>query len=224
MLRLTGITRSFGATKAVADVSLSVAAGEIVGLVGQNGAGKTTLMRILAGEIRPDRGSMAIDGAPVTFRSPRDADARGIELVHQELLLVDDFTIAENIALTWRDRFRFASRRAMERRAAEAIACTGLTIGDVTRRAAELSIGERARLELAKALAKKPRFLILDEPTSVLTPNETAELFDVVRRVAAEGTAVIFISHKLPEVLSISDRIVVMREGRIVAEARAAGT
>jgi len=207
VIHLAHISKRFGATHAVDDVSLEVRRGEIVALVGENGAGKTTLMRIAAGEIDADAGSVNRQG-----RS---------ELVHQHFLLVDALTIAENLALTHRG-FRFTTRRRIEREAEAVIASTGIELRDVSRLVGDLSVGERSKLELIKAIARKPSTLILDEPTSVLTPNETEELFRVMRRIAAEGTAVVFISHKLPEVLAVAERVVVMRAGRVVAERVAA--
>jgi general nucleoside transport system ATP-binding protein len=173
---------------AVDDVSLDIAPGEIVAIVGENGAGKTTLMRIAVGEIEPDRGRVE--------RHER------IELVHQHFMLVEAFTIAENLAL-W--------------------GASSASFPNPSRRVSELAIGEKAQLELTKAIARAPRVLILDEPTSVLTPLETDALFRTIRDIAAQGTAVVFISHKLPEVLAIAQRVVVMRRGKIVAETSAHG-
>jgi simple sugar transport system ATP-binding protein len=192
-MRLSNITKSFGANVAVDDVTLDFAPGEIVGLVGENGAGKTTLMSIAAGELAADAGT--ID----------DPQTTGV--VHQHFLLVNEFTIAENLALSiW------------GRDAEEVIRESGIELRDVNRRVADLSVGEKAKLELIKAIAKHPRFLILDEPTSVLAPTEARELFDVMRQLAAAGTTVVFISHKIPEVLEVATRIVVMRRGRIVVD------
>ena len=182
-LLLTNITKSFGRTVAVDDVSLSIAAGEIVGLIGENGAGKTTLMRILAGELAADRGSIDVDGT--------------IGFVHQHFMLVNEFTVAENLALV------------------------DVEMPGDDRLVRELSVGEKAKVELTKAVAKRPSVLILDEPTSVLTPTEAEELFAVARSLAAEGKIVILISHKIREVLSVATRTVVMRRGRIVADGRA---
>ncbi|HEX8618215.1 MAG TPA: ATP-binding cassette domain-containing protein, partial [Thermoanaerobaculia bacterium] len=207
-LTLSRIVKTFGATRAVDDVSLEVKRGEILALVGENGAGKTTLMRIAAGELKPDAGSLSTEGT--------------VELVHQHFMLVNELTIAENLALT--RRFRFATRRSLEREAAETIAASGIALGDVSQRVGDLSVGEKAKLELIKAIARKPSNLILDEPTAVLTPHESEELFRVMRRAAANGAAVVFISHKLAEVLAVADRIVVMRGGRVVAEQRASET
>jgi simple sugar transport system ATP-binding protein len=196
-LRVASVTKRFGATVAVEDVSLEFATSEIAALVGENGAGKTTLMSITAGELRPDAGSVETEGE--------------VGMVHQHFMLVSDFTIAENLALTM-------GRLLGAREAEEVVAATGIELRGVTRRVRELSVGEKSKLELIKAIARRPRVLILDEPTSVLTPSEARELFGVMRRLAAEGTAVVFISHKIPEVLEVAKRVVVMRRGRVVAE------
>ena len=204
MLTLRGITKRFGDNLAVDNVTLELRGGEILALVGENGAGKTTLMRIAAGELTPDAGTFERAGE--------------VGFVHQHFLLVSDFTIAENLAL--QRSWSFASLRTLEGEAEAIIAATGIELHGPSRRVEELSVGEKSKLELIKAIAEKPRVLILDEPTSVLTPTESAELFAVMRRVASEGTAVVFISHKLPEVLEIADRIVVMRRGRVVLETK----
>jgi len=192
MLQLNHVRKHFGELAAVDAVSLEIHEGEIVGLVGENGAGKTTLMRIAAGELASDAGTLRVDG-PIGF-------------VHQHFMLVNEFTVAENLELVIRGD------------AESIIRDSGIAMTGVSRRISELSIGEKSKVELIKALANHPRVLILDEPTSVLTPPETEELFDVVRRLAAGGAAVIFISHKIPEVLAVATRTVVMRAGRIVAE------
>ncbi|HEX6084388.1 MAG TPA: ATP-binding cassette domain-containing protein [Thermoanaerobaculia bacterium] len=206
-MRLTRITKSFGATRAVDDVSLAIVPGEVLALVGENGAGKTTLMRIAAGELSPDSGTVEERGA--------------VGFVHQHFLLVPELTIAENLAVTHRG-FRFASHRTLVREAVATIASTGIALGDVNRRVDDLAVGEKSKLELIKAIARKPSTLILDEPTSVLTPHESEELFRVMRTLAAQGTAIVFISHKLPEVLAVAQRVVVMRAGNVVMDTRAA--
>lgn len=206
-MKLTNISRSFGDTLAVADVSLEIARGEIVALVGENGAGKTTLMRIASGELAADSGTVEREG--------------NVALVHQHFVLVPELTIAENLALGAKRGFRFVTRRALERAAREIIDATHLPLPDVGRLVGSLSVGEKSRLELIKAIARKPDTLILDEPTSVLTPAESAELFEVMRRLATAGTSIVFISHKLPEVLAVAHRIVVMRNGRTVAALQA---
>lgn len=201
-MKLTGIRKRFGRFTAVDDVSLSIEPGEIVGLIGENGAGKTTLMRIAAGELIADHGSIERNGI--------------VELVHQHFLLVDEFTIAENLALSAHDTPFLLREREVTESAERAIAATGIELRDVRRPVSTLSAGERSKLELIKAIARRPAMLILDEPTSVLTPGESEELFAVVRRLAAAGTSIVFISHKLPEVLAVAQRVVVMRAGRIV--------
>ncbi len=203
MLRIEHVTKSFGATRAVDDVSLHLAPGEIVGLLGENGAGKTTLMRIAAGEIAPDSGTVAT--------------AARVGVVHQHFALVPHFTIAENLALAGDRTLRFATRREMEREAEQTIRDSGIALPDVARRAEDLSVGERAKLELIKAVAAHPELLIHDEPTSVLTPLESEELFALVRRLSA---TVVFITHKIPEVLQVAERFVVMRQGRVVLDTR----
>jgi simple sugar transport system ATP-binding protein len=205
-MRLSHITKRFGATVAVDDVSLSFEPGEIIGLVGENGAGKTTLMAIAAGELAPSSG---------TIDDPLDAG-----VVHQHFLLVNEFTIAENLALATLAP-RFMTRASLQNNAENVIQESGIALRDVGRRVADLSVGEKAKLELVKAIARHPKLLILDEPTSVLAPPEARELFDVMRRLAGDGTTVVFISHKIPEVLEVATRIVVMRRGRIVADGSA---
>jgi len=203
VLRLAHIVKTFGATRAVDDVSLDVREGEILAVVGENGAGKTTLMRIGAGELAPDSGSIDQTGR--------------VELVHQHFLLVNELTIAENLALTT-SRFRFATRRTLEREAAATIAATGIELPDVARRVGDLSVGEKAKLELIKAISRNPSTLILDEPTAVLTPYESEELFRVMRALAGQGKAIVFITHKLPEVFAVATRIALLRSGQMVFE------
>lgn len=195
MLLIKHVTKSFGANRAVNGVSLTIGGGEIVGLVGENGAGKTTLMRIVAGELNADAGEIEFEGR--------------IGFVHQHFMLVNDFTIAENLALATRTSPRDAER---------IIASTGIALADVNRRAGDLAVGEKSKLELIKAIARDPELLILDEPTSVLTPFESEELFQVMRMLAAKGTAIVFITHKIREVTAVASRVVVMRRGEVVAD------
>jgi simple sugar transport system ATP-binding protein len=195
VLRISHASRSFGANRAVDDVSLTIHGGEIVGLVGENGAGKTTLMRIVAGELTADTGTIEFEGR--------------VGFVHQHFMLVNDFTIAENLAL---------ATRTAARDAEGLIASTGIALENVERRAGDLAVGEKAKLELIKAIAREPSLLILDEPTSVLTPYESEELFEVMQTLAARGTAIVFITHKIREVTAVATRVVVMRRGAVVAD------
>jgi general nucleoside transport system ATP-binding protein len=217
-LELRSITKRFGATVANRDVTLSVRAGEVIGLLGENGAGKTTLMNVLYGLYAADAGEILVNGRPVRLASPRDAIRAGIGMVHQHFMLVQKHTVAENVALAdERAPFLFPAARVAAK-LAEFSRRYGLSV-DPSRRVWQLSAGEQQKVEIVKALLQGADVLILDEPTSVLTPAEAAELFSVVRRMVAEGHTVIFISHKLEEVLAICTRIVVLRRGAVMGEA-----
>jgi len=212
---MRGIVKRFPGVVAVDHVDLDVYGGEVLALLGENGAGKTTLMNILYGLYRPDEGEIYIEGKKVTLRSPRDAIMHGIGMVHQHFTLVDDLTIVENVILGLKEYgiildFKKASRRIME--IAEQV---GFKINP-QQKIWQLSAGEKQRVEILKALFRNIKVLILDEPTSVLTPQETKELFKIIRYLTSRGLAVIFISHKLQEVMEIADRIVVLRRGKVV--------
>jgi simple sugar transport system ATP-binding protein len=204
-------------THACADVSLTVRAGEVVALLGENGAGKTTLMRIASGVTRPDGGSIVKDGERVVLGSPRDAIRRGIGMVHQHFMLIPRLSVAENVVLGFEEGGAVLDRRAMARRVEAFAAEVGLAVaGD--RRVEDLAVGEQQRVEIVRALYRGVEVLILDEPTAVLTPAETEGLFRVVREMAAGGKSVVFISHKLHEVSEVADRVLILRNGRLVAE------
>ncbi|MBI3998625.1 MAG: ABC transporter ATP-binding protein [Armatimonadetes bacterium] len=216
MLSLRGITKTFPGVLANDHVTLEVRSGEVHALLGENGAGKTTLMSILYGIHQPDAGEIRLRGRRVHIRSPRDAIGLGIGMVPQHFLLIRRHTVAENIALGLPgERFVRPARR-IEPRVRELGARYGLAVDP---RAAiwQLSPSEQQRVEILKALIRGAQALILDEPTSVLTPQEVRGLFDVLRRMKQEGHAVIFISHKLDEVTEIADRVTVLRRGRVVA-------
>jgi simple sugar transport system ATP-binding protein len=220
---LRGVTKRFPGVVANAGVDLVIQAGEVHALLGENGAGKSTLSNIVTGLYRPDEGSLELHGEPVELRSPRDALARGVCMVHQHFRLVEPFTVAENVALgDQRDRTLVPDRRALERRVAALAEQFGLAV-DPRARIWQLSVGEQQRVEILKALHRDARVLILDEPTAVLTPQEAHALFATLRAMAADGRAIVFISHKLHEVLEVSDRITVLRGGRVVATVPAAG-
>jgi len=210
------ISKAFPGVLANDRVTLEVLPGEIHALVGENGAGKTTLMRILSGLERPDAGRIFWAGAPVAIASPQHAIRLGIGMVHQRFHLVPSLTVAENIALGQEPRrgIRFDRRRARAN-VSELAARFGLQV-DPEARVADLSVGEQQRVEILKVLYRRARLLILDEPTGVLTPQEASDLFAVLRRLTAEGHTVIFITHKLAEVLAVSDRVTVLRRGQVV--------
>ena len=219
-LAMRRITKQFPGVLANDHIDLDVRPGEIHALLGENGAGKSTLMNILYGLIQPDEGEVLIGGEVVRITGPANAIARGIGMVHQHFMLVPVFTVTENIVLgdeTMANPVVLDTKRAegQIRALAEQF---GFQI-DPRALVGELSVGIQQRVEILKALYRGARILILDEPTAVLTPQETVEIFAVLRRLAAEGTSIVFISHKLYEVLEIADRITVIRRGRVVGEA-----
>src|SRR5688572_11694028 len=224
-LEMRGITKRYPGVIANNRINLDVKAGEIHALLGENGAGKTTLMNILFGLARPDEGEILLDGNPVQIADPADAIARGIGMVHQHFMLIPVLTVAENILLGAETMANavFLDRREARRRIIELGKRFGFEI-DPDVKVETLSVGWQQRVEILKALYREAQILVLDEPTAVLTPQETVEIFAVLRRLADEGKSIIFISHKLYEVLEIADRITVIRRGRVVGERRPAET
>jgi ABC-type uncharacterized transport system ATPase subunit len=220
-LRLSGITKRFGALVANDDISLTLERGEVLALLGENGAGKSTLMGVLFGHHLPDAGTIEVDGRPLPPGHPRAAIAAGIGMVHQHFTLADNLTVLDNVLLGTEPWWHpFSHRREARARLLETAHRFGLAV-DPDARAGDLSVGERQRVELLKALTPLgrrtgARILILDEPTAVLTPQESERLFETLAQMVAQGLAVVFISHKLPEVLRIADRIAVLRAGRLV--------
>jgi ABC-type uncharacterized transport system ATPase subunit len=219
-LEMRGITKRFPGVLANDHIDLEVRPGEIHALLGENGAGKSTLMNILYGLLTPDEGEVRLGGQSVHLAGPNDAIAQGIGMVHQHFMLVPVFTVAENVVLgteTMANPILLDTHKA-DQRIRELAHLLGF---DVNPNAVvgELSVGVQQRIEILKALYRGAKVLILDEPTAVLTPQETVEIFSVLRRLAAEGTSIVFISHKLYEVLEIADRITVIRRGRVVGEA-----
>ncbi|HEV7209040.1 MAG TPA: ABC transporter ATP-binding protein, partial [Mycobacteriales bacterium] len=199
------------------DVELTVARGAVHALVGENGAGKSTLMKILYGMQRPDEGSIEVDGRRVSFKGPADAIAAGLGMVHQHFMLADNLTVLENIVLGAEPRrFGALDRGAARLKIAEISRAYGLTL-DPDRRVEDLGVGERQRVEIAKVLYRGARILILDEPTAVLVPQEVDALFASLQDLRAQGLTVVFISHKLDEVLQVADAVTVLRRGRSVA-------
>ncbi|MDZ4094424.1 MAG: ABC transporter ATP-binding protein [Paracoccaceae bacterium] len=218
VLRLAGITKRFGAQVANDAVNLTLHRGEVVALLGENGAGKTTLMNILFGHYTPDSGDVQAFGRPLPPGNPRAALAAGIGMVHQHFTLADHLTVTENIQLGTQSLWRLGlGRGAARARIAQLSRDFGLAVHPDAK-VGRLSVGERQRVEILKALYRDARVLILDEPTAVLTPQETEALFDTLRRAVARGLSIIFISHKLHEVMAIADRCVVLRHGRVAGE------
>jgi ribose transport system ATP-binding protein len=216
---MRGVRKAFGATRAVDGVDLAVSAGEVCGLVGQNGAGKSTLMSILAGALLPDAGRMFIDGQPFHPRRPIDARKAGVAMIYQELSLAPDLAVMENILLGDEpSRAGMVRWPEMRRRASAALQRLGRGDIPLDAPAATLSIASQQMVEIARALATGARVLVMDEPTSSLGAEDTRRLFDVIAQLQREGTAIVYISHFIEEVKAIAGRIVVLRDGRNVAE------
>jgi len=218
-LELRHITKRFPGVLANNDVSISVSTGQVVALLGENGAGKSTLMNVAYGLLDADEGEIVVDGEVVKIRAPRDAIALRIGMVHQHFMLVEPLTVTENIVLGGEPTgaFGIIDRDAARRKVVELSNRYGLKV-DPDAKVRDLSVGRQQRVEILKALYREARILILDEPTAVLTPQEVHELFGIVRELVAQGLAVVIITHKLDEVMSFSDRIVVMRNGAVVGE------
>ena len=215
-VRLEHVTKTFGSVVANKDVSLGVRRGEILSLLGENGSGKTTLMNMIAGIYFPDEGDIYVNDEPVTIRSPRDALDLGIGMIHQHFKLVDVFTATENIALSMGGNEKFDLKKVHDK--ARAICEKYQFALDLDQKVYEMSVSQKQTLEIVKVLYRGADILILDEPTAVLTPQETERLFAVIRNMKADGKAVIIITHKLHEVLAISDRVAILRKGEYVGD------
>ncbi len=216
-LEMRGITKRYPGVVANDNISLDLRAGEIHALLGENGAGKSTLMNVLYGLAVPDEGEILLDGQAVQITGPNDAIARGISMVHQHFMLVPVLSVADNILLGAEVMANpiFLDRKRANRRIRELAEQFGFDI-DPEAKVETLAVGQQQRVEILKALYREARVLVMDEPTAVLTPQETKEVFSVLRRLAEEGRSIIFISHKLYEVLEIADRITVIRRGKVV--------
>lgn len=224
VLRIEHVTKRFPGVLANEDVSMSLYRGEVVAILGENGAGKSTLMNVVYGLLDADAGRILVNGSEVMIKGPRQAIDLGIGMVHQHFMLIEPLTVTENIVLGIEPTKWDVIERDQARRDVVAISERyGLKV-DPDARVMDLSVGMQQRVEILKALYRKAQILILDEPTAVLTPQEVAELFEIVRQLVDEGLAVVIITHKLEEVMAFADRIVVMRAGHVVGETRPAET
>src|ERR687895_2018791 len=216
LLELRGITKQFPGVLANDHVDFELRKGEVHALLGENGAGKSTLMNILYGLYHPDEGDIRLEGKPVRIGSPRDAIDLGIGMVHQHFMLIPVMTVAENIVLANEPtKGPFLDLAGAEARVRELSKQFGLAVRPEAR-VASISVGMQQRAEILKALYRGAEILILDEPTAVLTPQEARELFEIIRSLQADGKSIVFISHKLKEVLDVADRITVLRQGKMV--------
>ena len=224
MLRLAGLSKRFGKVLANDKITLEIGRGEVVAILGENGSGKTTLMSILFGHYVADEGEIEVFGNPLPPGSPRAAIAAGIGMVHQHFTLAENLTVLDNIVIgtvpLWQP---WTSRRAAAARVAELARDFGLNV-TLDALVSDLSVGEKQRVEILKALYRNARILILDEPTAVLTPQESDHLFATLKSLVARGLSVLFITHKLQEVMAVSDRVAVLRAGKVVADVRTAET
>ena len=222
VLELREIAKNFGAIRALNGVDLSLEPGEVLGLMGDNGAGKSTLVRIMAGNFRPSSGSILLHGAPVHFQDPLDARRQGIEIVYQDLALCDNLTAAANVFLgreatrRW-GPFRLLDHSTMATRSAALFAelKSETRPHDLVR---QMSGSQRQAVAIARTRLADPRIVLLDEPTAAISVRQVAEVLDLIRRLRSHGIAVVLISHRMPDVFAVADRVLVLRRGRKVAE------
>ncbi|HKR21319.1 MAG TPA: ATP-binding cassette domain-containing protein, partial [Pyrinomonadaceae bacterium] len=223
-LSLKGINKSFGPTKALDGVDLELRAGEVHALIGENGAGKSTLMNILAGSLRPDEGTMELDGRLYAPSNPLDARTHGIALIHQELSLCPHLSVAENVLMGIESsRLGWLDRDKLHARTNEVLQTFQHADIKPERRVGDLSVAARQIVEISRALAARARIILMDEPTSSLQREDVTHLFALIRKLSAEGISVVYISHFLEEVRQIADRFTVLRDGRSVATGQIAG-
>lgn len=227
-VKLSGISKSFGAIQALEDVSLEIAPGEVVGLMGDNGAGKSTLVKIVAGNFRPSRGQIWIDDREVEFHRPLDAQREGVEVVYQDLALCNNLTAASNVFLGREPMRRlgplwFIDYRSMHQTSAGLFAQlkSETRPRDLVRR---MSGGQRQAVAIARTLLSNAKIVLMDEPTAAISVRQVAEVLDLIRRLRDQGISIVLISHRMPDVFAVSDRIAVLRRGRLVASKPAHGS
>ncbi len=219
LVEMKNICKSFGGIQALRGVDFNLSAGEVVGLVGDNGAGKSTLIKILSGVYTPDVGSIYVGGKEVRFEGPRHAKELGIETVHQDRGLVPGFRVADNLFLgREQTRFGLLRLRHMENMAKQALEGLGIEIRSFREPVMTMSGGQQQAVAVARAISTNPKVVILDEPTAALAVKEVTKVLDLIGRLREHGVAVVFISHVLPEILAVTDRIVVLRRGRKVGD------
>ena len=216
VVEMIDIVKTFPGVTANDHISFQLRRGEIHALLGENGAGKTTLMNVLYGMYRPDNGEIRVNGKPVLFDSPQDAIAMRIGMIHQHFMLVQAMDVIENVILGLKSNKVVLDEASAEKRIADLASTYGLKV-EPHSFIWQLSVGEQQRVEILKAVYREAHILILDEPTAVLTPNESQDLFRILRRMKNEGKSIVYISHKLEEVMEISDTITVLRNGKLVA-------
>lgn len=220
MIEMTGISKSFNGNVVLKDVQFNLREGEIHALMGENGAGKSTLMKILSGIYSKDTGEIKVNGEPVQFKSTKDAEKYGIVVIHQELNILPDLTVAENLFLGKEKtygKFGILKNREMDKEAAELLAKLGLHVNPKTR-AGDLSVGKQQIIEIAKAIASDAKYIVMDEPTAALTDREIKTLFKTIRELKEKGISFVYISHRMEEIFAICDRITILRDGQYVGE------
>ncbi len=222
LLEMRGIVRCFGAVRANDGIDLTVPRGQILGLLGENGSGKSTLMKVLFGMLPPHSGSITFKGRELSGHRPAEAMAAGLAMIHQHFMLIEAMSVVDNVMLGWAEAGRVLRRKAMAARIREASARFGLDL-DPDAMVADLPLGRRQRIEILKAILRDADLLILDEPTSNLAPAEVAGLLGILRRLRAEGKGIVFITHKLPEVLDVCDEVAVLRAGKLAGRVPVAG-
>lgn len=226
MIEMSGISKAFNGNVVLKDVEFSLKEGEIHALMGENGAGKSTLMKILSGIYSKDSGTIKVDGKEVQFKSPKDAEKYGIVVIHQELNILPDLTVAENLFLGKEKtygKFGILKKKEMEKETSELLSKLGLKVNPKTR-AGDLSVGKQQIIEIAKAIASNAKYIIMDEPTAALTDREIKTLFETIRELKEKGISFVYISHRMEEIFAICDSITILRDGQYVGERKIAET